>query len=106
MHLFMAVIAIANAYVMWIIASMFFKPRAAIVCGSAFLLMPATLRYGLIFLPANLAMLEVSVALLFMLRYLRSADTGRERLLDLGISALAFFLACLTHGSRFWRCLD
>ena len=36
MHLFMAVIAIANAYVMWLIASMFFKPRVAIVCGSAF----------------------------------------------------------------------
>lgn len=46
MHLFMAVIAIANALAMWAIASTFFKPRAAIVCGSAFLLMPATLRYG------------------------------------------------------------
>jgi hypothetical protein len=95
-HLFMAVIAIANAYVMWSIASQFFKPRAAIVCGSAFLLMPATLRYGLILLPANLAMLEVSVALLFMLRYLRDADDGREKLLNFGLSALAFFLACFT----------
>ena len=101
MHLFMAVIAIANAYVMWLIASMFFKPRVAIVCGSAFLLMPATLRYGLILLPANLAMLGVSVALLFMLRYLRSADTGRGRSLDLGISALAFFLACITSWEPF-----
>ena len=101
MHLFMAVIAIANAYVMWIIASMFFKPRVAIVCGSAFLLMPATLRYGLILLPANLAMLGVSVALLFMLRYLQSADAGRERSLDLGLSALAFFLACITSWEPF-----
>ena len=40
MHLFMAVIAIANAYVMWTIASMFFKPRVAIVCGSAFFSCP------------------------------------------------------------------
>jgi hypothetical protein len=101
MHLFMAVIAIANAYVMLLIASMFFKPRVAIVCGSAFLLMPATLRYGLILLPANLAMLGVSVALLFMLRYLQSADAGRARLLDLGLSALAFFLACITSWEPF-----
>jgi hypothetical protein len=101
MHLFMAVVAIANAYVMWLIASMFFKPRVAIVCGSAFLLMPATLRYGLILLPANLAMLEVSVALLFMLRYLQGADAGRERLLDLGLSAFAFFLACITSWEPF-----
>ena len=101
MHLFMAVIAIANAYVMWLIASMFFKPRAAILCGSAFLLMPATLRYGLILLPANLAMLGVSVALLFMLRYLQSVDAGRGRLLDLGLSALAFFLACITSWEPF-----
>ena len=97
----MAVIAIANAYVMWLIASMFFKPRVAIVCGSAFLLMPATLRYGLILLPANLGMLGVSVALLFMLRYLQSADAGRGRLLDLGLSALAFFLACITSWEPF-----
>ena len=101
MHLFMAVIAIANAYVMWLIASMFFKPRVAIVCGSAFLLMPATLQYGLILLPANLAMLGVSVALLFMLRYLQGADAGRGRLLDLGLSALAFFLACITSWEPF-----
>jgi hypothetical protein len=101
MHLFMAVIAIANAYVMWIIASMFFKPRAAIVCASAFLLMPATLRYGLILVPANLAMLEVSVALLFMLRYLQDADAGREKLLNLGLSAFAFFLACITSWEPF-----
>ena len=93
--------AIANAYVMWLIASMFFKPRVAIVCGSAFLLMPATLRYGLILLPANLAMLGVSVALLFMLRYLQSADAGRGRSLDLGLSALAFFLACITSWEPF-----
>jgi len=101
MHLFMAVIAIANAYVMWIIASMFFKPRVAIVCGSAFLLMPATLKYGLILLPANLAMLGVSVALLFMLRYLQGTADGRRRLLDLGLSALAFFLACITSWEPF-----
>jgi len=101
MHLFMAVIAIANAYVMWIIASMFFKPRVAIVCGSAFLLMPATLKYGLILLPANLAMLFVSVALLFMLRYLQGTADGRGRLLDLGLSALAFFLACITSWEPF-----
>ena len=101
MHLFMAVIAIANAYVMWLIASMFFKPRVAIVCGSAFLLLPATLRYGLLLLPANLAMLGVSVALLFMLRYLQSADAGRERLWDLGLSAFAFFLACITSWEPF-----
>ena len=101
MHLFMAVIAIANAYVMWIIASMFFKPRVAIVCGSAFLLMPATLRYGLILVPANLAMLEVSVALLFMLRYLQGADAGRGKLLNLGLSAFAFFLACITSWEPF-----
>jgi hypothetical protein len=101
MHLFMAAIAIANAYVMWIIASMFFKPRVAIVCGSAFLLMPATLKYGLILLPANLAMLGVSVALLFMLRYLQGTADGRGRLLDLGLSALAFFLACITSWEPF-----
>jgi hypothetical protein len=101
MHLFMAVIAIANAYVMWIIASMFFKPRVAIVCGSAFLLMPATLKYGLILLPANLAMLGVSVALLFMLRYLQGTADGCGRLLDLGLSALAFFLACITSWEPF-----
>ena len=101
MHLFMAVIAIANAYVMWIIASMFFKPRVAIVCGSAFLLMPATLKYGLILLPANQAMLGVSVALLFMLRYLQGTADGRGRLLDLGLSALAFFLACITSWEPF-----
>lgn len=101
MHLFMAVIAIANAYVMWIIASMFFKPRVAIVCASAFLLMPATLRYGLILVPANLAMLEVSVALLFMLRYLQGADAGREKVLNLGLSAFAFFLACFTSWEPF-----
>lgn len=101
MHLFMAVIAIANAYVMWIIASMFFRPRVAIVCGSAFLLMPATLKYGLILLPANLAMLGVSVALLFMLRYLQGTADGRGRLLDLGLSALAFFLACITSWEPF-----
>lgn len=101
MHLFMAVIAIANAYVMWLIASTFFKPRVAILCGSAFLLMPATLRYGLVLLPANLGMLGVSVALLFMLRYLQSADAGRERSLDLGLSALAFFLACITSWEPF-----
>jgi len=101
MHLFMGVIAIANAYVMWIIASMFFKPRVAIVCGSAFLLMPATLKYGLILLPANLAMLGVSVALLFMLRYLQGTADGRGRLLDLGLSALAFFLACITSWEPF-----
>jgi hypothetical protein len=101
MHLFMAVIAIANAYVMWSIASMFFKPRVAIVCGSAFLLMPATLKYGLILLPANLAMLGVSVALLFMLRYLQGSADGRGRLLDLGLSSLAFFLACITSWEPF-----
>jgi hypothetical protein len=101
MHFFMAVIAIANAYVMWIIASMFFKPRVAIVCGSAFLLMPATLKYGLILLPANLAMLGVSVALLFMLRYLQGTADGRGRLLDLRLSALAFFLACITSWEPF-----
>jgi hypothetical protein len=80
---------------------MFFKPRVAIVCGSAFLLMPATLRYGLILVPANLAMLEVSVALLFMLRYLQGADAGREKLLNLGLSAFAFFLACITSWEPF-----
>jgi hypothetical protein len=101
MHLFMAVIAIANAYVMWSIASMFFKPRVAIVCGSAFLLMPATLKYGLILLPANLAMLGVSVALLFMLRYLQGTADGRGRSLDLGLSSLAFFLACITSWEPF-----
>jgi hypothetical protein len=101
MHLFMAVIAIANAYVMWLIASMFFKPRVAIVCASAFLLMPATLRYGLILVPANLAMLEVSVALLFMLRYLQGGDAGREKALNLGLSAFAFFLACITSWEPF-----
>jgi Dolichyl-phosphate-mannose-protein mannosyltransferase len=101
MHLFMAVIAIANAFVMWAIASMFFKPRAAIVCGSAFLLMPATLRYGLILVPVNLAVLEVSLALLFMLRYLQSADSGREKLLNLGLGTLAFFLACTTSWEAF-----
>jgi hypothetical protein len=96
MHLFMAIIAIANAFVMWTIASTFFKPRAAIVCGSAFLLMPATLGYGLILLPVNLAVLEVSLALLIMLRYLRSVEAGHEKSLRLGLSALAFFLACFT----------
>ncbi len=101
MHLFMAVIAIANAYVMWLIASMFFKPRVAIVCASAFLLMPATLRYGLLLVPANLAMLEVSVALLFMLRYLQGADAGREKVLNLGCSTFAFFLACITSWEPF-----
>jgi hypothetical protein len=101
MHLFMAIIAIANAFVMWAIASMFFKPRVAIACGSAFLLMPATLRYGLILLPINLAVLEVSLALLFMLLYLRSAEAGHEKSLTLGLSALAFFLACITSWEAF-----
>jgi hypothetical protein len=101
MHLFMAAIAIANAFVMWAIASMFFKPRAAVVCGSAFLLMPATLRYGLILVPVNLAVLEVSVALLFMLRSLPVADAGRDRLLNLVISTLVFFLACTTSWESF-----
>jgi len=100
LHLFMATIAIANAYVMWRIASMYFKPGVAIICGAAFLLMPATIRYGLILLPANLAMLEVSVALLFVLRYLQSAD-GREKSLNLGISGVAFFLACVTSWEPF-----
>jgi hypothetical protein len=101
MHLFMALVAIASAGVMGLIASMFFKPRAAIVCGCAFLLMPATLRYGLLLLPANLSVLAVLVALLFMLRYLQGADAGRERLLDLGLSAFAFFLACFTSWEPF-----
>jgi hypothetical protein len=101
MHLFMAVIAIANALVMWAIASMFFKPRAAIVCGSAFLLMPVTLRFGLVLLPVNLASLEVSLALLFMLRYLQGAGAGRDKSLNLGLSALALFLACVTSWEAF-----
>ena len=101
MHLFMAVVAIANAWVMWVIASMFFKPRAAIVCGCAFLLMPATLRYGLVLLPVNMAMLGISVALLFMLRYLQGADAGRNKPLDLGLSAFVFFLACFTSWEAF-----
>jgi hypothetical protein len=101
MHLFMATVAIANAVVMWRVTSVFFKPRAAIVCGSAFLLMPATLRYGLALLPVNLAVLEVSVAVLFMLRYLQGADTGRETSRDLGLSTLAFFLACITSWEPF-----
>ena len=85
---------------MLLIASMFFKPRVAIVCASAFLLMPATLRYGLILVPANLAMLGVSVALLFMLRYLQSAMPAAQRL-DLGLSAFAVFLACITSWEPF-----
>jgi hypothetical protein len=101
MHLFMAAIAIANAFVMWAIASMFFKPRLAVACGSVFLLMPATLRYGLVLLPVNLAVLEVSLALLFLLRYLQSADDERERLLNLGLGTFAFFLACLTSWEAF-----
>jgi hypothetical protein len=101
MHLFMAAVVIANALVMWAIASMFFRPRAAIVCGSAFLLMPVTLRFGLVLLPVNLASLEVSLALLFMLRYLQGAATGREKSLNLGLSALAFFLACITSWEAF-----
>lgn len=101
MHVFMAIIAIANAVVMWAIASMFFKPRAAIVCGSAFLLMPATLRYGLILIPVNLALLEVSLALLLILRYLQSADAGREKALNLGVGTLVFFLACMTSWEAF-----
>jgi hypothetical protein len=36
-----------------------------------------------------------------MLRYLQGADAGRERLLDLGLSALAFFLACITSWEPF-----
>ena len=101
MHLFMAVIAIGNAWVMWTIASMFFKQRAAIVCGCAFLLMPATLRYGLVLLPANLGVLGVSVTLLFLLRYLQGNDGGGRRSLDLGLSALAFFLACFASWEPF-----
>jgi hypothetical protein len=101
MHLFMAAIAILNAGVMWAVASMFFKPRAAIVCGCAFLLMPATLRYGLILLPANLAMLGALTALLFMLRYVQDGDAGRGQARDLGLSALAFFLACFTSWEPF-----
>ena len=101
MHLFMAVIAIGNAWVMWLIASMFFRPKAAIVCGCAFLLLPATLRYGLVLLPANLGVLGVSVTLLFLLRYLQRADGGRGKSLDLGLSALAFFLACFASWEPF-----
>jgi len=101
MHLFMGAIAVATAIVMWRAASVILKPRAAIVCGSAFLLMPATLRYGLILLPANLALLEVSVAVLYMLRYLKNADAGRKFSWDLGLSALAFFLACVTSWEPF-----
>jgi len=101
MHLFMAAIALATAFVMWKVASIFFKPRAAIVCTSAFLLMPATLRYGLVLLPVNLAVLEVSATLLFMLRYLQSTDKGRERTRNLGLSAFALYMACVTSWEAF-----
>ena len=101
MHLFMAVVAIGNAWAMWMIASMFFRQRAAIVCGCAFLLMPATIRYGLVLLPANLGVLGVSVTLLFLLRYLQGSDDGRGRPLDLGLSAVAFFLSCFVSWEPF-----
>jgi hypothetical protein len=100
MHLFMAVIAIANAWVMAMIASAFF-PRATIVCGCAFLLLPSTLRYGLVLLPVNLGVLGLSVTLLFLLRYLQGADGGRGKPLDLGLSALAFFLTCFASWEPF-----
>src|SRR4030095_11601693 len=83
MHLFMALVAIASACVMWIIASMVFTPGGALVWGGVFLLLPATLRYGLLLLPANLAMLAVLVALLFMLRYLQGGDAGRGKVVAL-----------------------
>ncbi len=101
MHLFMATIAIATALALWGAASMFLKPRAAIVCGSAFLLMPATLRYGLVLVPANLAILEVAIALLFVLRYLRGDEAGCAKSRDLGVSAFAYFLACVTTWEPF-----
>jgi len=41
------------------------------------------------------------VALLFMLRYLQGADAGRGKLLDLGLSTFAFFLACFTSWEPF-----
>ena len=101
MHLFMAIVAIGNACVVWAIASLFFSQRAAIVCGCAFLLMPATLRYGLLLLPANLAISGLLLALLFALRYVQGADGGRGRPLDLGLSALAFFVGCFTSWEPF-----
>ena len=99
MHLFMATIALANAVVIRAIAARFFNPRAAMVCGSAFLLMPATLRYGLVLLPVNLAMLEVALALLSMLRSLQGAE--REKAASLGLGTLLFLLACLTSWEAF-----
>jgi hypothetical protein len=36
-----------------------------------------------------------------MLRYLQGVDAGREKLLDLGLSAFAFFLACFTSWEPF-----
>ena len=100
MHLFMALVAIASACVMWIIASMFFKPRAAIVCGCAFLLMPATLRYGLLLYRPTWPCWR------FWWRCCLCCVTCKCRcrartVVDLGLSALAFFLACFTSWEPF-----
>lgn len=106
MHLFMAVIAIANAYVMWLIASTFFKPRVAILCGSAFLLMPATPGTAWFSCPPTWACWEfrwrccsccvTCKALMPDAKGRWTSDSVRSR----------FFLLALPRGSRFWRCPD
>ena len=105
MHFFMAVIAIANAYVMWLIASMSSSPGGNPLRQR----LPADARharYGLVLLPANLGMPGVSVALLFMLVTCKALMPDAKGRWTSDQCARVFFLLALPRGSRFWRCPD
>jgi hypothetical protein len=93
MNLFMAAIALCTAFVLALMARRMFGPQTAPYCGAAFLVLPATMRFGLILVYEPLALLFLVLALMFAWDYAAAATPPRGRLVA---STLMLFLAAMT----------
>jgi hypothetical protein len=93
-QLFMMMVVFATASTLGLIVRQFGSLAQAVFCGAAFILMPATFRFGLTTQPVNLALLLQALALFFTAGVLRDegrpSDSPRAMLF---LSSAVFFLA-------------
>lgn len=96
-QLFMLLVIFATASMLGLIVRQFGSRAQAVFCGAAFILMPATFRFGLMPQPVSLSLLLLSLALFLTAGVLRD----EERLSDhpratLFLSSVVFSLAIMT----------
>jgi len=96
-QLFMVLVVLATASTLGLIVRQFGSLAQAVFCGAAYILMPATFRFGLMPQPISLALLLVALALLSTAGAWRNEERPSDnRRAMLCLSSVVFSLAVMT----------